>query len=122
APGDITVNDNERRARGFLLRYPDGVIEDVEIVGVADTLNVPMVRHETRCHIVAESECRVAFDSDAIIVVDPDQLVQLEVAGQRGRFLRDAFHQIAVTANGVDSVVDDLVTGTIEVSGQPRLS
>src|SRR5262249_48667992 len=44
------------------------------------------------------------------------------VAGQRGGFLRDAFHQIAVAANGVDSVVDDLVAGAIEVSGQPRLS
>src|SRR5215471_3374288 len=113
----MAVNDDERRSRGLPLCYPDGMIEKVEVVGVADALNVPIVRHETRRDVVAEGKRRVTFDGDAVVVVDPDQLVQLEMAGQRGRLLRDPFHQIAVAANGVDSVVDDLVAGAIEVSG-----
>src|SRR5438105_542040 len=36
--------------------------------------------------------------------------------------MRDAFHHVAITADGINAVVDQLVIRLIEMSGQPALS
>jgi len=43
------------------------------------------------------------------------------MTGQRCRFRRDALHQTAISANGVDVVVEDLEAGSVEMVGEPRL-
>src|SRR5258705_7069255 len=43
------------------------------------------------------------------------------MTGQRCRFRRNALHQAAISANGVDVVVEDLEAGLIEVAGKPLL-
>ena len=50
-----------------------------------------------------------AVDGDVVVVPDDDQLVELEVAGQRDRFLADAFHQAAVAGQHTGVVVDEVV-------------
>src|SRR5580658_5876660 len=41
--------------------------------------------------------------------------------GKRGGFLRDAFHQIAIAADGVSVMVDDFVSGPVVSGGEPCL-
>ena len=50
----------------------------------------------------------MAFDRDAVAVVDPAKVAEHLMAGERGRFARDAFHHVAVAADGIDVVVKDL--------------
>src|ERR1700684_1987956 len=45
----------------------------------------------------------------------------MQMAGERGRFLSDAFHEIAIAANRVCMVIDDVVARAIEASGEPCL-
>jgi hypothetical protein len=60
------------------------------------------------------SETR-AVDGDRIVVPEDDQLVELEVAGERDRFLADAFHQAAVAGEHIGVVIDQIGA---EISGK----
>src|SRR5690606_31235492 len=51
-----------------------------------------------------------AVDGDVVVVPDHRQLVELEVAGERNGFLRDALHQAAVTGDHPGAVVDEVGT------------
>ena len=64
---------------------------------------------------------RVAFDGDVVVVVDPAEVVEAEMAGQRRRFRRDAFHHAAVAADGIDVVVEDVEARPVVAAGQPLL-
>ena len=59
-----------------------------------------------------------AVDRDAVVVVEHDQLAELPVPGHRDRFLRHAFHQVAVGGEHIGVVVDDLLA---ELGGQHLL-
>ena len=54
-------------------------------------------------------------------VVEPDQVGQLQMAGQCCGLVRNSFHHVAVGADRIHAVIDDLVLGLIEVSRQPAL-
>ena len=41
------------------------------------------------------------------------------MAGERGGFVRDAFHQVAVAADRVDVEIEDIEVGLVEVGGEP---
>src|SRR3954454_21251822 len=56
-----------------------------------------------------------------VLVVKEDELAQPQVASKRCGFLRHTFHQIAVTADRVSVVVDNLVPGPVETSSEPCL-
>ena len=71
--------------------------------------------------LAVEGERRGAVDRDAVVVVADDQLAQGEVARDRGRFLADALHQVAVRADHVDVVVDQLVPGAVEALREEAL-
>ena len=43
------------------------------------------------------------------------------MAGERGGFVGDALHQVAVAAKGVDVVVEQIEAGPIEMGGEPAL-
>ena len=49
-----------------------------------------------------------AVDRDAVVVEQHDQPVELQVAGERDRFLADAFHQVAVGGEHIGVVIDDV--------------
>ena len=59
-----------------------------------------------------------AVDRNAVVVEQHDQPVELEMAGERDRFLADAFHQVAVGGEHVGLVIDDAVA---ELGGQMPL-
>ncbi len=48
-------------------------------------------------------------DRDTVVVEQHDQLVELEMAGERDRFLRQAFHQVAVGGEHEGVVVDQIL-------------
>ena len=59
--------------------------------------------------IVGGRERGRAVDRDAVVVEQHDQPAEPEMAGQRDRFLADAFHQAAVAADHIGVVIDDVV-------------
>ena len=90
-----------------------------QIVGIADPQHVPAIGEEARRDILGEGDAGLAFDGDVVVVVDPAQVVELEMAGERGRLRADAFHQAAVAANRVDVVVEQLEARLVVAAGQP---
>ena len=96
-------------------RCPALASSSAEVIGVADVCDVPAVAHEARCHVFAEREAGVAFDGDVIVVVDPAEIGELEVAGERSGFAGNSFHHVAIAADGVDVVIEQLEPGLVEV-------
>ena len=84
--------------------------------------HVPAVGFETLRGVVVEPVHDVAVDRDAVVVVQRDQLVQLQRAGERAGFVRDAFHQAAVAEEHVRVVIDDLRAVTVELVGHQRFA
>ena len=60
-----------------------------------------------------------AFDRDVIVVVDPAEIGELQMAGERGGFAGDAFHQIAVAALGPDVEIEQREAGLVVAGGEP---
>ena len=50
-----------------------------------------------------------AVDRDTVVVEEKDEMAELEMPGQRDRFLRDAFHQAAVAGHHIGLVVDEVI-------------
>ena len=80
--------------------------------------HVPAIRFKALGGIVGVPVLDVTIDRDAVVIPESDQLVQLPGAGQRTRFVRDAFHHAAVTHERVGMVVDDDVVGLVELGGE----
>ena len=77
------------------------------------------IAEEARRDILGEGDAGVALDGDVVVVVDPAEVVEAEMAGERGRLRADAFHQAAVAADRVDVVVEDLEAGLVVAAGEP---
>ena len=76
----------------------EGPFQQLQIVGIAHPGHIPAVPHEPLGHVFAEGEIRLALDRDPVVVVHPAEVGQLEVTGERGGLVRDAFHHVAVAA------------------------
>jgi hypothetical protein len=105
--------------RSVVFRKVSKAREHLEVVGVAHAGDVPAVADEPGGHVLAERPGRVPLDRDLVVVVDPAQVGQPEVAGQRCRLARDAFHHAAVAGQGVGVVVEHLEARPVEVGGHP---
>jgi hypothetical protein len=57
-----------------------------------------------------------------VVVVDPAQVVKTQVAGEGRRFRSDTLHQAAISANGVDTVGENVEIWTIITAGEPFLT
>ena len=68
-----------------------------------------------------KASCGVALDRDVVVVVEADQLAEPEVARERRRLARDALLEVAVGADEVGVVVDDLVAVAVEARGEHAL-
>ena len=121
APADVSADNDQRRPLGDALRVRDRRIDRVEIVAVGDVLDMPAVGFEALRRVVREGEVGGPVDSDAIVVVESDQLAELQVTGERGGFVRDALHQVAVGRQKVRVVIDDRVPRPVEQRRQLRL-
>ena len=98
-----------------------GVLNAINVVGIANAQDVPTVGEEPRGDILRKGDARVALDGDVIVVPDPAEVVEAEMTGQRGRFGSDAFHHAAVAAHSVDIVVENVEPRPVVVAGEPFL-
>ena len=115
----MAVDDDEGGRIRPAAEACEGLVERLYVVGILHVLDVPAIGAEAHGHVVAEGQVRMAFDGDAVIVVDPAQVAELEMAGQRRRFVGNAFHHVAVAAQRIDVVVEEGEAGAIEVRRQP---
>ncbi len=120
--GDVRADRDEGGTLAFLARCAQRGLQRGGVLGVGDTLHVPAVGGEARGVVLAiEGERRGAVDRDAVVVVANHELSQREVPRDRGGFLADALHQIAIGADRPGVVVDDLEARAVEAIGEEAL-
>ena len=90
-----------------LVGFLDGGGDGVRIVAV-DGDGVPLAGAEAGVLVGRVGNGDRAVDRDVVVVPEDDQLVELQVAGERDRFLADAFHEAAVTDEGIGVVLDEV--------------
>src|SRR5262249_50168576 len=100
------VHNDQRRPVGRVEKGAEGPVQHLQVIGVADTRDVPAVANEAGGHVVAERQFGVPLDGDAVVVIDPAEVGELQVAGEGGGFGRDAFHDTAIATQGVHIEVD----------------
>ena len=96
----------------------DRPVQFREIVHVADMLHIPVPGQEARRNVVGKRQRRVALNRDVVVVVKPDEVRQSEVPGNRRRLVGNTFHQVAVAADRVDAVVEQIMPILAEASTQ----
>ena len=97
-----------------------GRVEGLEVVAVLDRLDMPAVGFVALADIFGEGQGRRAIDRDAVVVVGDDQFAQSEVTRERRGLGSDPFHQVAITGEDPDVVVEEGEAVAIEVGGQHR--
>ena len=80
--------------------------------------DVPAVAFEALRNIFAKPAVHFAVDGDIVVVIQHNQLAQAQRARQRSRFVRNAFHQAAVTQENISVVVHDVKAVAVEFCGQ----
>src|SRR5689334_1239006 len=83
--------------------------------------NLPAIRLEAFTGIICKSEISRSINRYVVVVVEADQLPEPKVAGERGGFVRDPLHHVAVAADEVRVVIDDVVARSVEDRRQVRL-
>ena len=63
----------------------------------------------------------LAIDRDIIVIVEGDQLAELHRARERTGFVRNPFHQTAITQEHIGVVVNNLMAFTVELASQCAL-
>ena len=119
AEGDVGAADDERRPLPFLPRGAKGIGHGLEIIAVGQVLDKPAVGLEALAYVfLTESEIGGTLDGDVVVVVKKDQVVEPQEAGDGRRFRRDTLHQVAVAADAIDLVVQNLMSGPVEECAQ----
>src|SRR4029077_19710414 len=118
-----TLADNrlalyERRTVRDGVRAADRSVDCVDIVAVDIGNDVPAVRLETPRRIVGEPALGLAVDRNAVVVVEDGELPEAQRACERAGFVRDSFHQAAVADENVGAMIDDRMTGPVELGGE----
>src|SRR5262245_25595328 len=119
AVADMAVQNDEGWAPLGLVKDVQGLLDPVDVVGVADAQNVPAVTEEPGGDVFGKGDACVAFDRDMVVVVNPAEIIEGEMAGKRCRFRTDALHHAAVTAYRINIVAEDLEAGPIVAVRQP---
>src|SRR5262249_54701434 len=71
AVADVAVQHDERGAVFGLAKNIKGMLDALNIVGVADAQDIPAVRQKSRRDILSKGDARFPLDRDVIVVVDP---------------------------------------------------
>ena len=87
---------NQRRLAAFAARTTQRLGHGLAIVPIDILDDLPSVGREPLGRIVGHPALHGTVNRDAIVVVDADELAETECAGERGRFVGDAFHHAAV--------------------------
>ncbi len=103
AEADHGLGGDHGRLVGLLGGF-DGSGDRFRIVAI-DGDRVPVGCAEAGVLVGRVGQRDRAVDRDAVVVPEDDQLVELQVAGERDRFLADAFHEAAVACEHVRVVV-----------------
>src|SRR6185312_10592783 len=106
AVADVGAHQDQGRPRGVRHRIVQGLVDGGDVVAVVHLDGLPAVRLEAPGAILGEGDVGAGGQGDVVVVVQAHQLAELEMAGQRGRFGGDAFHQVAVADDGPGAVVD----------------
>ena len=113
--------DQDQRGPGRLCaRRSERRVERIEIVAVGHVDRLPAVGFEALRAVLGERHVDAGREGDRVVVVEADQLAELQVARERRRFRRDAFHQIAVAGDNPGSVVNDGVARAVVARGKVR--
>ena len=92
----------------------------LDVVAVLDPDGVPAIRLEAGDDILRPGHRRRTVELDVVVVVEGHQLSQPEVTGEAGRLRGDALLEVAVRAEGVGPVVDDVVAVAVELGSETR--
>src|SRR5262249_7306216 len=119
AIADDTFDDYERRAAVVREEVAVCLVERREVIRIIDAQHVPAKAAEAGGDIFVTSQVGFAFDGDVIVVVDPTEVGKLEMSGDGGRFVRDAFHEVAVATLGPDAEVEQLEARLVVACREP---
>src|SRR6476660_6972732 len=98
----MAVQNDECRATLGLVKDIQRLLDALDVIGIAYAQNVPPVAEEAGGDVLGEGDARVAFDGDVVVVVDPAEVIEAEMAGQRGGLRADPFHHATVAADSTD--------------------
>jgi hypothetical protein len=117
----VAIENDERGAIFGLVKDVEGVLDALDVIGVADAQHIPAVSQKSRLDVLCKGDARLTLDGDVIVVVDPAKVIETQVSGQRRCLRSDAFHQASIAANGIDVVIEDLKAGPVVTVGEPFL-
>ena len=86
AIADVRAHQDQR-GPALGLRLLDGVRDVVGVVAIRHRARVPAICLETLGDVFGEIELGGAGERNVVLIVEVNQLAQLQVAGQRRRFL-----------------------------------
>ena len=75
-----------------------------------DARNLKALRFKSHFHVLKPRDIGAAVDRDAVRIIDYREIIEVVSARERARFVADALLQIAVAAEAIDAVIDDLVS------------
>ena len=79
---DVTIQNDKGGAACLLFEYVQGVLDTLDVVGVANSQNIPAIGQEPCCHVLCEGDLSVPFDRDPVVVIDPAEVVEPQMASQ----------------------------------------
>src|SRR5258708_38371197 len=102
AIADMTVHDNQSGAAVGGEETAIRSFQHLDIVGIRDAYDFPSVCQKSSGNVFGKCDIGMAFDRYAVTVIDPAQVREAQMARQRGRFVGNPLHHVAVTAERVD--------------------
>ena len=115
---DFGAAADQRRAGSIRLGGDDGGVQRGKVVAVDGRNHLPAIGFKALDGVVGEPAFHIAINRDAVVVVEGNQLAQAPGAGQRAGFVRNAFHQAAITQEHPGVVIDNGVAVAVEFSRQ----
>src|SRR6266853_2093305 len=79
---DVTIQNDKGGAACLLFEYIQSVLDTLDVVGVANSQNIPAIGQEPCCHVLCEGDLSVPFDRDPVVVIDPTEVVEPQMASQ----------------------------------------
>ena len=84
------------RLVGFLSFF-NSFGNSLDVVAVDRTDHVPVIGLEALANVFAEPVFDLAVDGNTVVIVQSDEFVEFPNTGQGADFVRNTFHQAAVT-------------------------
>ncbi len=122
AEAEVGSHQDQRRSRGLAARSGQRRVDRVDVVAVGDPDRLPAIGLEAPGAIFRERDVGAGGERHRVVVVEADQLAETEMAGERCRFRRDAFHQVAVAGDDPGAVIDRRVAVAAVTRGQMRFA